>query len=107
MKTLKEIFTNKFAYLLVLIHLILCVIAIYQRGGLNTFFHFVYEPILFQIIFLLDIFCVLLTDNLFAASNFVFTKDIGNQILIIFALASIQWFIVGIVISKLKIPRMK
>lgn len=107
MKTLKEIFTNKIAYLTVLFHLLLCAIAVYQRGGLNTSFHFIYEPLLFQLIFLLDIFWVLLTDNLFFKSDFGFTKDIGNQILIIFGLASIQWFVIGIVISELKNNKMK
>lgn len=91
---MRAFFTNKLAWLLVLLHTVLFGIGMYQRNGM---FHFYYEPLTLQIIIVIDFLWLFLADWVGLGnpnepfSGLVF-MGIG---------ASLQWFIVGHLIGKI------
>lgn len=53
---LKTFLTNELAWIFAVVHAVLFAIGVYQRGGLTESFHLYYEPLLFKVVLLLDLF---------------------------------------------------
>ncbi len=99
LRILKEVLLNKVSLLFLLIHWGLFAIAYYiyyKRNGF-TYFHFTYEPLPIQALFILDIpaiAIILLINSFLQAGELVFS-------IIAIIVISVQWVIVGYVIKAL------
>ena len=86
--------TNKVAWLFLLLHAILFGIGMYQRNG--VVFHFVYEPLVLQILIIVDAIWLWLADTLGLG-----TLDEPLSGLLFMGIGGcVQWFIVGYFISR-------
>lgn len=88
---IKRALTSKLAWALAVIHALLVIVGLYQRGGFDSPLHFTYEPLILKPLFFVDYLWFALADMLNLGS-------IGQpRIAYLFMLigGSLQWFVIG------------
>ena len=101
----RRVFTSRTAYLFFFAHWILFAVAIYQRGGFIYPFHSEYEPLLVNILIIINlpaIFLIVIIGLVLSVlPQSVLSQFEELKYLICFLPISLQWLIIGYGIEKL------
>ena len=94
-KNIVKIVFSKVTLIIVTIHWMLTILAVYERGGLYQLFHFTYEPWLFQIIFTLNLPTVIIADFFVSGMAFIDKDKPILSVVILIICITFQWTMIG------------
>ena len=100
-KNAARIVFSKITLLTVVIHWIFVSLAIYERDGLYHLFHFTYEPLLFQVIIMLNFPTGIVADLFLPGNPFINNDHPRLSILMLITSVTFQWTVIGSFIKYL------